>query len=130
MFPFSFLIGSFIPSAHAQTLANAGQGGPGVSTMWGHICSILPCVTSSGGGSTLIMALSNSVITFIFPVTIVVAVIMVVYAGIRIIMSDGAEDKVSEAKKIILYAALGVILSIMTSAIVAFVTTYLGYILV
>ena len=125
---FLFLIGSFLPVAHA-TLSGAGQGGPGVSTMWSHICGILPCVTGLGGGSTLIDALSNSVISFVFPLISIVAVIMVIYAGIRIIMSDGDESKVSEAKKIIMYAAAGVILSIMTTAIITFVKTYLGLIL-
>lgn len=129
-------IGFFLPVAHAQTLRTAGSTNPAVSAMWTHICTVLPCSTASTGptgsneGSSLIVAFTSAVVNFVFPLVSVVAVIMVVYAGIRIVTSDGDESKVSEAKKIIMYAAAGVILSIMTTAIVSFVTTYLGLILV
>lgn len=127
---FLALIGRFIPAASAQTLKNAGQGGAGVSDMWDQICDVIPCITSYGdGGTSLIDMLSSAVIRFIFPLTSVVAVIMVIYAGITIIISDGSDDKIGEAKKIITYAAGGVILSLLTTGIISFVKFYLSNVL-
>jgi hypothetical protein len=129
MHMFLALIGRFVPVAHAQTLNNAG-GGPGVSTMWSTICNTIPCATTAGpGGRSLILALSKAVIAFLFPLISVVAVCLVIYAGILIASSNGSEEKISEAKKIILYAALGVILSLMTTVIITYVVSYLQTIL-
>lgn len=124
------LLGHLIPSASAQTLRNAGAGGAGVSDMWANICGILPCITGTApGGSGLIDTLALAVIRFIFPLTSVVAVIMVMYAGIKIVTSDGSDDKISEAKKTIMYAVAGVILSLMATAIITFVRYYLSMVL-
>lgn len=126
----TFIIGLLLDTASAQTLREAGAGGPGVNSMWNQICATLPCISSGGvGGSGLIDALATAVINFVFPLVSVIAVCLVMYAGILIVTSNGSEDKVSEAKKIILYAVLGVALSLMTSAVMAFLVYYLNVIL-
>ncbi|UPA22223.1 hypothetical protein K8942_04165 [Candidatus Peribacteria bacterium] len=122
------IIGNIIPSASARTLEEAGAGNAGVRAMWNQICAAIPCVASSSGDN-LIEALVSAIIAFIFPLTSVIAVCMVIYAGIQIVISNGSEDKVGEAKKIMMYAAAGVILSLMTSAIMSFAVYYLGIIL-
>lgn len=126
---FLFLIGFFLPVAHADTLNGAGAGAPGVDGMWSAICSAIPCYTDVGGagsgGRYLIVALSNSIILFISSIIGAVAVCMMIYAGIKIVTSDGAEDKVSEAKKIMLYAAAGVALSLMTTIVISFAKTFM-----
>lgn len=122
------LTGFLVQRASAQTLEGAGAENAGVRAMWNQICSVLPCVASSSGDN-LVEALANAVISFIFPLVGVVAVCMVMYAGILIVTSDGSEDKIGEAKKIIMYAVAGVILSLMTSAAVSFAVYYLGIIL-
>lgn len=125
-----FIAGFLIPSADAQTLREAGSGGPGVNAMWNAICATLPCISTGGmGGSGLIDALAMAIINFVFPLISIAAVCLVMYAGILIVTSNGSEDKVSEAKKIILYAVVGVALSLMTSAIMAFLVYYLNTIL-
>lgn len=126
----SSLIGAFIPLAHAQRLQTAGASNAGVRDMWTEICSVLPCSTpyASATDNGLVTALANSVIGFLFPLVSVVAVCMVIYAGIVIVMSNGSEDKIGEAKKIIMYAVVGVVLSLLTGAVVAFLTYYLGII--
>ena len=129
MFFLHSFIGFFVSKAHAQTLNGVGRGAPGVDAMWAHICSVLPCVTGLGAGNTLVAALVNAIITFVFPLISVVAVVLVIYAGILIITSGGSEDKVGEAKKIILYACVGVVLSLMTTAIIAFAAQYFSVIL-
>ncbi len=129
----SFLLtiaGFFLPVALADTLSEAGAGGSGVAAMWSQICSTLPCISTGGvGGSGLIFAVATAIINFVFPLVSVIAVCLVMYAGILIVTSNGAEDKVSEAKKIILYAVLGVALSLLTSAVMNFLVYYLGIIL-
>ncbi len=130
MFFLTLFFGAFIPTAFADTLETAGNGGAGVSAMWAQICAVLPCVSTGGaGGRGLVTALANAAITFIFPLIAVVAVCMVMYAGILIVTSNGSEDKISEAKKVILYASAGVILSLLTSAVVGYLTYYLNIIL-
>ncbi len=118
------LIGLLPSVAHAQTLRNAG-GGPGVSSMWNQICNTLPCVANGG----LLNAFANAVINFLFPLVSAVAVCLVIYAGILIVTSNGSEDKIGEAKKIIMYACAGVVLALMTDAIIGFVAYYLGVVL-
>ncbi len=127
---FSLLAGLLTQTASAQTLSEAGAGGPGVSAMWSMICSTLPCVSTAGmGGRGLIFAVATAIIDFVFPLISVIAVCLVMYAGILIVTSNGAEEKVSEAKKIILYAVLGVALSLLTTAVMSFLVYYLGIIL-
>lgn len=129
---FFALIGLFVSVTHAQALQDAGSSGPGVSQMWQTICSVLPCTTnyaSADLGNGLIVALANGIIGFLSPLITVVAVCLVIYAGIVIVTSNGSEEKIGEAKKIIIYACAGVVLSLMTSAIIGFLVNYLGLIL-
>ena len=119
----SLILGWLVPIASAKTLETAGQGGVGIDAMWSSICSVLPC---SVQGPDLVSFFGAKIVRFIFPMVSVVAVIMVIYAGIKIVTSDGSDDKVSEAKKIIMYAVGGVILSMLATAILNFVIGYLG----
>ena len=120
------LLGMFIPVAIAETLDDAGSGAPGVSQMWQMICNVMPC---SVNGGNLVTVFAGKIINFIFPLTSVVAVIMVIYAGINIVISNGSDEKVTEAKKIMTVAGVGVVLSILTTAILNFVVDYLGIVL-
>lgn len=53
----------------------------------------------------------------------VVSVIMLIYGGLRYIMSGGDSKKVTDAKNTILYAIIGLIISLLAYAIVNFVLT-------
>jgi len=53
----------------------------------------------------------------------IVSVIMLIYGGLRYIMSGGDSKKVTDAKNTILYAIIGLIISLLAYAIVNFVLT-------
>jgi hypothetical protein len=114
-----------IPHALAQTLNGAGQGGAGVSDMWATICGVLPCTVGGTGGVGLVSYFSNRVIMFIWTLIGPTAVGMVIYAGIKVIMSEGKDEGREEAKKIIIYAAVGVILALISTAAIDFAQIFL-----
>lgn len=113
---FLSLLTGIIPVASAQALKGAGKGGAGISDMWDQICETIPCSISGG----LVGFFTSRIVAFIWPLIGGVAVCLVIYAGIRIIFSQGKEDGISEAKKIITYAVAGVILAILASTIFGF----------
>jgi hypothetical protein len=127
MIYFHALIGFLVPLASARTLENAGSGNPAIQRMWIAICSILTCSLPSG--DSLLVALVNALVSFLFPLISVVATCLIIYAGITIVISNGSEDKIGEAKKIIMYACVGVVLALMTDAILRFAASYLSVIL-
>lgn len=51
----------------------------------------------------------------------IISVIMLIYGGLRYVMSGGDSKKVTDAKNTILYAIIGLIVSILAFAIVNFV---------
>lgn len=55
-----------------------------------------------------------------------VSVIMIIYGGIRYVTSSGASEGVTSAKNTILYAVVGLIISILAYAIVNFVLDSFG----
>jgi hypothetical protein len=55
-----------------------------------------------------------------------VAVIMLIYGGVKYVLSGGAQDKVAEAKNTILYAIVGIVVAILAFAVVNFVVTGLA----
>ncbi|MBR0403057.1 hypothetical protein IJI55_00690 [Candidatus Saccharibacteria bacterium] len=56
----------------------------------------------------------------------VVSVIMLIYGGLRYVISGGDSKKVTDAKNTILYAIIGLIISILSFAIVNFVLNSIG----
>lgn len=51
----------------------------------------------------------------------IVSVIMLIYGGLRYVMSGGDSKKVTDAKNTILYAIIGLIIAVLSYAIVTFV---------
>lgn len=116
------LLGLLIPVAHAVTLNQVGfADGPGVASMWISICQTLPfCDIGAGAAQLLVTKIS----TAIFMMISVVAVIMIIYSGIQLTMSQGSADSLSDAKKIIMYALVGIALALLAHAIVLYVATW------
>lgn len=56
----------------------------------------------------------------------IVSVIMLIWGGIRYILSGGDNKKVTDAKNTILYAIIGLIIAILAFAIVNFVLNAIG----
>lgn len=57
----------------------------------------------------------------------IVAVIMLIYGGLRYVMSGGDSKKVTDAKNTILYAIIGLIIAVLAYAIVNFVLGTIDY---
>ena len=56
----------------------------------------------------------------------IISVIMLIWGGLRYILSGGDSKKVTDAKNTILYAIIGLIVSILSYAIVQFVISAIG----
>lgn len=56
----------------------------------------------------------------------VISVIMLIYGGLRYVISGGDSKKVTDAKNTIIYAIIGLIIAILSYAIVNFVISAVG----
>jgi hypothetical protein len=56
----------------------------------------------------------------------IIAVIMIIWGGIRYITSGGDQKKVTDAKNTVLYSVLGLVIAILSYAIVNFVLNTVG----
>jgi TRAP-type C4-dicarboxylate transport system permease small subunit len=79
-----------------------------------------PCATN-GATSDKLTALIKLVINIISVVVGVVAVIMIVFGGLKYITSGGESSNVSSAKNTILYAIIGLVVVALAQFIVRFV---------
>ncbi|MGB3024165.1 MAG: pilin [Candidatus Saccharimonadales bacterium] len=78
------------------------------------------------GSDTELLSLIKNIINTLIYVAGIIAVIMIVIGGIRYITSNGDNAGVSGAKNTILYAVIGLVIAIMSFAIVNFVLTWTG----
>ena len=74
----------------------------------------LPHVTAGNGEI-------STVLTIVFSITGAIAVMIIVIAGFRFILSQGEPQKVAQARNAIVYASVGLIVSILAVTIVGFV---------
>ena len=56
----------------------------------------------------------------------IISVVMLIYGGLRYVISGGDSKKVTDAKNTIMYAIIGLIISILAYAIVNFVISAIG----
>lgn len=107
----------FFHSAHAAGLVDVGNGT--TAPIWADICSYLPYCGQGANGVVIITGIiSNIVLWTIGPA----AVLVILYASIRLITSAGNDETVRKAmKEIILYALLGLVLAIMASTIINYI---------
>ena len=101
-----------IPLAHAD-IEQLGATDPGVNVMWQVICGTLPFC---GGGSLTILGLACKVARFIWMTIGAVAVCFIIYAGIKIVISQGDEGAIGEGKKIVTHAVIGLVLALLAGA--------------
>ncbi len=57
---------------------------------------------------------------------LIIAVIYIIFAGIRLIVSGGEEGEKDKAKQTIIYVIIGIIVVLFARVIVTFVNTLLG----
>ncbi len=109
----------FIGKALAQ--APAAPMGPGVDEMWKRICKVL--VFCDKAGEDIPEFFAQRLVNFLFPLIVGAAVCTVIYAGIKMI-TEG-EEGYTEAKTILLYVGIGLVLASLASVIILFLTTFL-----
>lgn len=78
---------------------------------------------SSGGVSTGNL---TNVLYWIYTMSGIIAVAVLVYAGIKYLTSQGDSQKVKQASQIIAYALIGLIVVLLAGAITAFVSGIIG----
>ncbi len=91
--------------------------------------SNVSCSASSGGcetGLPVVGATSanlQNILQIVFGILAVVAVIMIVIAGIRFITGGNNPQEITKARNTIVFAVVGLIIAISAEAIVSFVLT-------
>ena len=115
----SSLAGLLIPAAHAATLDTWGGAGPGVAAMWQTIRNTLYTQQDP------VQATSGAIINFVFPLVGAAALIMVLYAGLKMITGQGKDEAWTKAKEIIAYALIGVVLAVLATVIISYFATVL-----
>lgn len=75
------------------------------------------CPSNLFGDTGVIRQVSNTLIFIIG----IVAVIMLIWGGLRYVVSGGDSKKVTDAKNTVLYAIIGLVISFMAFAIVGFI---------
>lgn len=73
-----------------------------------------------------IFPLIANVISWLLEFAGVVAVIMIIYSGIRFMFSGGDPKQIEGAKKTLLYAVLGLVLIFLSFAIIRFISQVTG----
>ena len=63
----------------------------------------------------------DNILQFVFGLVAIIAVIFVVIGGIQFMTSNGNNESINKAKNTILYAAIGLAISLSAEAIVTFV---------
>lgn len=118
-----FLLGSFIPAAHAQD-GNFAADGPGVSEMWQMICSTLPFCNVGTRAPELVAERGSAIL---MPLIVGGAVIAGIYAGIQIMRAQGGSDGIDKAKETIIAAVIGTVLMLITLSVFRFAVTVVGW---
>lgn len=80
-------------------------------------------VTSSTGGQGSLRQLALTIVNFALTFLGLIAVVMIIYGGFLYVTAGGKEDKVETAKKIIMYSIIGIIIILLSFAIVNTVLT-------
>jgi hypothetical protein len=81
-----------------------------------------PAAADEGQIRTIITDIITAILNFLA----LIAVVIIVVAGIRLIVSQGEDDAKDKAKKTIFYALVGLIIVLFARVIVGLVTVYLS----
>ncbi|PIQ78575.1 hypothetical protein COV82_00205 [Candidatus Peregrinibacteria bacterium CG11_big_fil_rev_8_21_14_0_20_46_8] len=80
-------------------------------------------ISQLSGGQTGLRGIALTIVNFFLTFLGLLAVIMIIYGGFLYVGSAGNEENVNKAKKILMYAAIGILVIIVSFA---FVNTILG----
>lgn len=121
MYLLAHIIDWIIPVVDAAQLQNAGSTNPSVATMWTNICTTLPFC--SLGYETAPQYFATKIIAIVQSLVTSVAIIAILYASVLLSTVQVDEGRKEEAKNIIMYAVIGLVLSVIASA-------FLNYLLI
>ena len=79
-------------------------------------------VNVDGGGTDLKVNIKN-ILSVVFAMVGIVAVIMVIVGGVSFMTSQGDTEKIKKAKNTVLFGVIGLVISLLAFAIVSFVLT-------
>ena len=75
-------------------------------------------ISAATGGEGSIRALALRIVNYFLTFLGIVAVMMIIFGGVTYITAAGKQESVDNAKKIILYALVGIIIILLSFAIV------------
>jgi len=75
-------------------------------------------ISAATGGEGSIRALILRIVDFFLLFLGLIAVIMIIYGGVTYVTAAGNEEKVGKAKKIIMYAIIGIVIVLISFALV------------
>lgn len=78
----------------------------------------IPVLNESTGGQTSFKALAVNIVNYFLYFLGFVATVMIIYGGAQYVTAAGAQEKVDNAKKIITYAIIGMIVILLSYTIV------------
>jgi len=94
---------SFIPTASAALITSGDVPGE---------------IAAATGGEGSIRALALKIVNYFLTFLGVLAVIMIIYGGVTYVTAAGKDEAVGNAKKIIMYALVGIIIVLLSFALV------------
>lgn len=68
----------------------------------------------------------TTIINYFLGILGLIAVAFLIYAGVLMVTAGGAEEQVTKARKIIMYAVIGIVIILLSYTIVTFVSSALG----
>ena len=107
---FGLMVGALSLLAVFPALANAAILNPGTDNP----SEVSAATGGEGSLRSLILRMVNYFLTFLG----VLAVIMIIYGGVTYVTAAGKDEAVGNAKKIIMYALIGIIIVLLSFAVV------------
>ena len=118
------IVALFAGRAKAAGIEAVGGGSnPSINQMWNDATSMLPYRGLGGQGVQLVVGLIVNTVTWFIGVS---AVIIILVAALYMVTGAGNEEKIGKGKKLILYAAVGLILAVLTNAIINYVAGFVA----
>lgn len=78
----------------------------------------IPSVSDATGGATDLKALVLQIVDYFLLFLGLIAVIMVIYGGVTYVTSAGNDEAIGNAKKIIMYALIGIVVILLSFVVV------------
>lgn len=117
----SFLLRLIVPVVSAEGLEQLGAGSPGISEMWDQIKATFPFTDVGAGGLNFV---GLKIIHFVLMTSGGVAVLMILYAGFKMVVAS-SEEGFGEAKKILLYTSIGLVAISLGDVVIAYAISLL-----